>query len=220
MRIGIIGTGHMGKALGTRWARSGHDVVFGSRDPQKAAAAAAGAGQSARAGDFEAAAEHGEVVLYTVRDVLPSILFGRPGALSGKIVIDCNNRDLGDDSRPAEFKFDKPPPVRSFAERIAQDEPGARVVKAFNTIPSPVLALSRETLAPHRVSVFVSADDAAAKSAVMELAEDLGFVGVDSGTLENARLVEAVADFLRLQIGPLGRGGLATLSLHVLSGGI
>jgi len=155
-----------------------------------------------------------------VRDVLPSDLFGRPGVLSGKIVIDCNNRDLGDDSRPAEFKFDKPPPVRSFAELIAQDDPGARVVKAFNTIPSPVLALPREILAPHRVSVFVCADDAAAKSVVLRLAEDLGFVGVDSGTLEHARLVEAVADFLRLQIGPLGRGGLATLSLNVLSEGI
>ena len=82
VNIGIIGTGHMGKALGTRWARSGHHVLFGSRDPQKAAAAAAGAGQSARAGGFEAAAEHGEVVLYTVRDVLPSVLFGSPGVLS------------------------------------------------------------------------------------------------------------------------------------------
>jgi hypothetical protein len=49
------------------------------------------------------------------------------------------------------------------------------------------------------------------------LAEDLGFVGMDSGTLEHARLVEGAADFLRLQIVAMGLGGLATLSIKVLN---
>jgi predicted dinucleotide-binding enzyme len=57
MRIGIIGTGNMGRALGLRWARGGHDVLFGSRDLSKAETAAASAPNSAQAGDFDAAAE-------------------------------------------------------------------------------------------------------------------------------------------------------------------
>ncbi|MDQ0473185.1 putative dinucleotide-binding enzyme [Labrys wisconsinensis] len=215
MKIGIIGTGHMGRALGTGWARSGHAVLFGSRDRAKAESAAAAA-PSARAGSFAEAAAFGEVVLYTVRDVLPSALLGRADALDGRVVIDCNNRTLGDDGNPSLFRFDRPLPERSSAEIIAEDCPGARVVKAFNTIPSPVIELPRERLASHGVSVFVGADDAGAKAVVIGLAEELGFIGVDAGGLAHAHLVEAAADLLRLEIGPLGRGPYATLSLHVL----
>jgi predicted dinucleotide-binding enzyme len=91
MRIGIVGTGNMGQALGLRWARAGHEVLFGSRDLKKAKAIAADGSVSTQAGDFDAAAVFGEVVLYTVRDYFPSQLLKEPQALSGKIVIDCNN---------------------------------------------------------------------------------------------------------------------------------
>jgi len=216
MKIGIIGTGNMGRALGLGWARQGHQVLFGSRDPDKARAVAARGTGSSRAGDFDAAAEFGDVVLYTVRGVYPSALLRASQTLSGKVVIDCNNSDLGDDSRPGEFRFDRPGAATSLAEQLAADAPGARVVKAFNTIPFAVIELGREKLAPHRVSVFLSSDDPAAKAAVAQLCEELGFAGVDSGPLERARLVEGLADFLRLQIGPMGLGMYATISVHVL----
>lgn len=93
---------------------------------------------------------------------------------------------------------------------------GARVVKAFNTIPARIIELDREKLAPHRVSVFLCSDDPHAKSAVKGLAEELGFVGVDSGDLECARLVEAVADFVRFQIIGMGLGPFATISLNLV----
>jgi predicted dinucleotide-binding enzyme len=218
MKIGILGTGNMGSALGLRWARGGHQVLFGSRDPGKARAVAAGGPSSTQGGDLDAAAAFGDVVLDTVRDVLPSRLLREPQALSGKILIDCNNRDVGDDRRPSEFRFDTPPPKPSLSERIAADVPQARIVKAFNTIPSPVIALEREKLAPHRVSVFLCSNDAEAKARVKELAEELGFVGVDSGPLTGAWLVDALADFLRFQIGPMGLGPLATLSLGLVGG--
>jgi predicted dinucleotide-binding enzyme len=89
VRIGIIGTGKMGRALGLRWAEAGHPVLFGSRDLRKAKAIAASRPNSTQSGDFDAAAAFGEVVLYTVRTVLPSRLLREPQALSGKIVIDC-----------------------------------------------------------------------------------------------------------------------------------
>src|SRR5262245_62295714 len=97
MKIGISGTGNMGRALGLRWAAVVHHVLFGSRDRSKAESIAAIDSGRAQAGDFDAAAAFGEVVLYTVRGVLPSALLRNPRALAGKIVIDCKNRDCGDD---------------------------------------------------------------------------------------------------------------------------
>jgi 8-hydroxy-5-deazaflavin:NADPH oxidoreductase len=216
VRIGIIGTGKMGRALGLRWARAGHDVLFGSRDLAKAGAVAAAGSSSTQAGDFDAAAGFGEVVLYTVRGVFPSQLLRQPRALSGKVLIDCNNRDVGNDSDPAQFRFDLPPPTSSLAEQLARDTPETRVVKAFNTLPHPVIELERDKLVPHHVSVFLCSDDAAAKAVASGLARDLGFVAVDSGRLVAARLVEGVADFIRSQIGAMGLGMYATISVGVL----
>jgi len=88
MKIGIIGTGNMGRALGTGWAQAGHDVFFGSRDPAKAKEAA---GEFAHSGGFDDAAAFASVLLYTVRDVLPSSLLRQPETLTDKVVIDCTN---------------------------------------------------------------------------------------------------------------------------------
>ncbi len=219
MNIGIIGTGNMGRALGLRWARGGHNLMFGSRDPSKAEAIAAEEPNSTHAGDFDAAAAFGDVVLYTVRDVFPSKLLRNPQILAGKILIDCNNSailglDLPDpDDRPG-IHFNTPNP--SLAERLAGDVPGARVVKAFNTMASQVIGLDYDKLAAQRVSVFLCSDDPSAKSVVKSLAEELGFVGVDCGELERARLVESVADFIRFQIIGMQRGPWATISLHLI----
>jgi predicted dinucleotide-binding enzyme len=208
MKIGILGTGNMGRTLGGRWARAGHDVMFGARDPAKAAEAAHAA-SGARAGDLDAAAAFGDVLLYTVRGIPPSKLLRDPGALAGKIMIDCNNSDF-DPERPGEFL---PPPVPSFAEQLARDVPSARVVQAFNTVPHRVLELDRAQLAPRRISVFVCSDDPAAKATVIQLAGDLGFVGVDCGELARARLVDGVVDFIRFHIAKMGRGPLTTITL-------
>jgi predicted dinucleotide-binding enzyme len=208
MKIGIVGTGNMGRTLGLRWARAGHDVAFGSRDPVKAAAIA-GEAESARAGDVDAAAGFGDVILYTVRGVLPSKLLRDPAALAGKIVIDCNNSDA-DPARPGEFL---PAPVPTFAQQLAGDVPAARVVQAFNTVPHRVLELDREQLAPQRISVFVCSDDVAARTTAIRLAGDLGLVGVDCGELARSRLVDGVVDFIRFHIARMGRGPLTTISL-------
>jgi predicted dinucleotide-binding enzyme len=218
MKIGIVGTGNMGRALGLRWARCGHEVLFGSRDVKKAKAVAADGSASTQAGDFDAAAAFGEVVLYTVRDYFPSRLLKEPQALSGKIVIDCNNSailglDIPDPENRPGIHFTTPVP--SHAERLAADTPGARVVKAFNTMASQVIELDRDQLARRHVSVFLCSDDEQAKSLVEGLAEGLGFVGVDCGALERAQLVEAVGDFIRFQIIGMNLGPFATISLDV-----
>jgi predicted dinucleotide-binding enzyme len=209
MKIGIIGTGNMGRTLGVRWARAGHEVFFGSRDLDKAKAAATTASPSAHAGDFDAAAAFGDVIVYTVRGVLPSRLLRDPRALAGKIVIDCNNSDF--DASRGEFA---PSPVPSYAEQLAADVPQARVVQAFNTLPHRILELDRSRLAPRRISVFLCADDPAAKETVKGLAEELGLVGIDSGELRRARIVDGVVDFIRFQIAGMGRGPFTTISLE------
>src|SRR5260221_5828227 len=167
MKIGIIGTGNMGRALGTGWAQAGHDVLFGSRDPAKAKDAAC---DFARSGNFDDAAAFGSIVLYTVRDVLPSNLLRAPETLTGKVVIDCtNNAILGVEvpdpqGRPGAH-FETMIPSR--AERMAADIPRARVVKAFNAIPGSVIELGAEKLRPNAVPVFLCADDEDAQAAIL-----------------------------------------------------
>jgi predicted dinucleotide-binding enzyme len=220
MKIGVIGAGNMGRALGLGWAQAGHEVLFGSRDPVRAKDAAAGGTGSSRSGDLDEAAAFGDVILYTVRGTFPSQLLRDPRALSGKAVLDCNNSDIvgldvpSPKPDPAGIRF--VPPVPSLAERLAADIPAAHVVKAFNTVPATVIALGRRTLVPQRVSVFLCSDDPRAKSAARELAEQLGFVAVDSGGLEQARLVESVADFIRFQIIAMGLGPYATISVNLV----
>jgi predicted dinucleotide-binding enzyme len=210
----------MGRALGLGWARRGHDVLFGSRDLTKAKAIAAKGSASTLVGDFDAAAAFGEVVLYTVRDHFPSSVLKEPQVLSGKIVIDCNNSailglDVPDPDNRSGIHFTTPNP--SHAELLAADAPRARVVKAFNTMASQLIELDRDELVRRRVSVFLCSDDAQAKSIVKELAEELGFVGVDCGELERAQLVEGVGDFIRFQIIGMGLGPFATISVDVAS---
>ena len=121
MKIGIIGTGNMGRALGLGWARAGHEVFFGSRDAAKAEAVAAQGSGSTRAGGFDDAAAFGDVILYTIRDHFPSSALKEPRALSGKIVIDCNNSailglDVPDPEKRPGIHFT--PPVHAKGARI------------------------------------------------------------------------------------------------------
>jgi len=214
MNIGIIGTGNMGGALGARWSTNGHSVLFGSRDRGKAKAAAARVAGAAEAGDFDEAAAFGDVVLYTVRGIFPSVLLRNPRALAGKIVIDCNNTDLDGDMRPIGVDPGGP----TLAEQLAADVPDARIVKAFSSVPHRIIELDRETLAPHRISVLFCADDLADKATVKGLAEELGFVGIDCGPLKRSRVVDGATDFLRFQIGGMGLGPFAALSLNIVGG--
>src|SRR5438477_12295688 len=87
MRIGIVGTGNMGRALGLGWARAGHEVLFGSRDVKKAKAVAADTFVSGQTGDFDAAAVFGDVILYTSLDYFASCWVKESLALAGKVVI-------------------------------------------------------------------------------------------------------------------------------------
>lgn len=196
MRIGIVGVGPVGRTLGTAWVRAGHTVAFGSRDPARAAEAAAGLAGASAMTQAEAAA-FGEVVLWTPRGVLPA----DPDVLAGKVVLDPNNREPGPGGYPA-----LRPEGSSLAEQLQAAAPRARVVKAFNTVVMRLLREDPKKLRASGAQVFLAGDDAAAKALAAGLAADLGLGAVDLGGLEAAWMAETMADTFRqaMRTSPAG----------------
>jgi 8-hydroxy-5-deazaflavin:NADPH oxidoreductase len=209
MKIGIIGSGNMGRSLGILWAEQGHQVFFGARTAEQGQAIAALAGQGTQGGTNDAAAVFGDVLLYSARGVDPSEVLTSTEVLTNKVLIDPNNSAI-----PEGFAYE--PIVKSLAETLAEQVPQAIVVKAFNTMGQEVFELAPVPLQAHQVSVFVASDDAKAKQTVMQLAQEIGFVAIDGGGLRNARLIEGIADFIRfLAIGQL-QNFYTTISVKVL----
>jgi 8-hydroxy-5-deazaflavin:NADPH oxidoreductase len=209
MKIGIIGSGNMGRSLGLLWAEQGHEVFFGARTAEKGQSVAEFAQHGAKGGTNDEAAEFGDVLLYSARGVDPAQVLTSTTILTGKILIDPNNAAI-----PEGFAYE--PIAKSLAETLAEQVPQAVVVKAFNTMAQEVFEIPTADLKAQQVSVFVAGDDAIAKQTVMQLAADIGFNPIDSGGLRNARLLEDVGDFIRFLIIGQQLGGYATISVNVL----
>ena len=209
MKIGIIGSGNMGRSLGILWAEQGHEVFFGARTTEKGREVAAIAGHKTQGGSNDEAAAFGAVLLYTVRGMNPAEVFSSVSILDNKILIDCNNQEIPDG-------FNYPAVTRSLAEKLAAEVPKAQVVKAFNTMAQELFELAPDPIKNYSVSVFVAGDDKSAKQAVMQLATDIGFQAIDCGELQCARLIESAGDLIRLLMIQQQMGSSATLSVQVL----
>ncbi len=185
MRIGVIGIGMVGGTLGRRWAKEGHEVMFGVREPssEKVGRLLADSGENARAGTVAEAASFGEVVaLATPWDGTEDAV-RQAGGLNGKVLLDCTN-PLKPDMSGLEGD-------RSAAEQVAAWAPGAKVVKIFNTTGSNNMDDPR--FGDDRATMFYCGDDAEAKKVAVRLAEDLGFEAVNAGPLAEARSLEYMA---------------------------
>ena len=189
MKIGFWGSGNMARVLGGAWAVAGHEVVFGSRSLEKANAIAEEIGLTATGGTNDQVAESCDVIVSSVRAV-PSSFLKSTSALTGKIIIDLNNRDFPREYKPEEF-------LKSLAEATQQDVPEAKVVKALNNQAMEVFNCDAETLREAGVQVFIAGDDDEAKQITSGLLNDLGTKSVDFGPLSNAWLLEVQADILR-----------------------
>jgi predicted dinucleotide-binding enzyme len=200
MNIGIIGSGNMGRSLGIVWAELGHQVFFGGRNQEQARQAAALTEGRAQHGSNDEAARHGDVLLYSARGIPPAEILQQPDSLDGKVVIDLNNSEI-----PADFDYQ---PIQiSLAEKLQQEVPRARVVKAYNTFPQEVLELCPDKIRAFKVATFVAGDDQGARKTVLQLSEELGLEPIDCGPLKRARLLEGLGDFIRFLIIGGGRPG-------------
>jgi hypothetical protein len=187
MRIGVLGTGMVGGALGVGWARCGHDVVWGAREPGdgKHAALVARAGGAARVATVAEAAAGAEVVTLAVPWPAVRATLTVCGDLAGTVLLDCTN-PLRPDLSGLELGFDV-----SGGEQVAAWAPRARVVKAFNTVG--VRVMEDPLVAGHRATLLYCGDDEDARQVAAELGRDLGFEPVDAGGLVQARLLEPLA---------------------------
>ena len=209
MKIGILGSGNMGRSLGILWAEQKHEVFFGARTTEKGKAVAESAGNKTQGGTNDEAAAFGDVLLYTIRGVNPAEILTSVDVLNGKILIDCNNYEIPENFAYQAIEY-------SLAEKLASEVPQARVVKAFNTMAQEVFELSPQPLKEYNVSVFVAGDDDDARKIVMNLAADIGFVPIDCGELRFALLLEGLGDFIRYLIIGQKLGSYATISVETL----
>ena len=194
MRIGILGTGDVGRTLAGGFAARGHEVVIGTRDPSAAKVQdlLGKVGHGARAGTFADAARVGEVVLLAVgwgnaEGVLR--LAGHENFV-GKVLIDASN--------PLAFKAEGQPPVLtvghtdSAGEQVQRWLPGARVVKAFNIVGHAHMV--GPDFNGDRPDMFICGNDTAAKQVADGLIRDLGWPqSIDLGDISKSRYLEPLA---------------------------
>jgi 8-hydroxy-5-deazaflavin:NADPH oxidoreductase len=186
MRVGILGSGLMGGKLGTIFARAGNEVVFSyARSREKLARLASDAGQNARAGTPGDAARKADAVLLAVHWSSIDDVLSQAGNVSGKVIVTCSLPMNAEDTELIVAHNS------SGAEQLARKVPGARVVAAFNTVPSEVLFFVFEARAKSNPpSLLYYGDDAAAKRVGAQLIRDAGFDPVDAGPLRVARFAE------------------------------
>jgi 8-hydroxy-5-deazaflavin:NADPH oxidoreductase len=188
MHIAILGSGHMGSAIGRLFANAGHAVAFSySRDPAKLEALARASGARAWAALSPAdAVRDANVVLLAVHWSRVTSVLRAAGSLRGKILIDCTNpMNAADDALAVGHRT-------SGGEIVARRARGARVVKAFNTVPAELLHAGPDVL-EERPSVCYCGNDAGAKRVVARLIKQIGFEPVNCGALATARYLEPLA---------------------------
>jgi predicted dinucleotide-binding enzyme len=188
MQIAIIGAGHVGAALGKGWARAGHEIIFGVRDPgaERHAEPARSAGNACILTARAAAAAAPAIVLAVMWGAAQEAL-ASCGDLSGRLLIDPTNPlRMGAAGLELALGFD-----RSGGETVAEWAPGASVFKTLNQVGFEVMA--ETTGYPVPPTMFVAGDDEVRKPTVLQLVSELGFQALDAGPLRMSRLLEPYA---------------------------
>lgn len=215
MRIAVLGTGAVGRALGTRLVETGHEVRMGSRTVGNEAAVAWAAEHGAAAGEgtFADAAAWGEVVVNATGGLVSIDALTSAGAdnLAGKVLLDVSN--------PLDFSGGCPPTVvqtdgRSLGEHIQDAFPDARVVKTLNTMNADVMVHPRALPGSH--SVFVAGNDGDAKALARDLLVGFGWTPdevVDAGDIMAARGLEL---YLPLWLSLMGSFGTPSFNVSVV----
>jgi hypothetical protein len=194
MKIGVLGTGAVGRVLAAGLAGRGHDVMIGTRNPAAATMTDwfGDQGRGISAGTFADAAIFGELLVLAIGwpHVKQVIDLAGPEHFAGKVVLDTTN--------PLRFEAEGRPPVLdightdSAGESVQRWLPDARVVKAFNIVGNPHMV--NPDFPDGKPDMFICGNDAAAKRAAGRLIEELGWPpAIDLGDIEKSRYLEPLA---------------------------
>jgi predicted dinucleotide-binding enzyme len=198
MRVGILGSGLMGGKLGTIFARAGHEVVFSYARSNEKLKRLARAVPNARAGTPAEAATEADALVLAVHWSRMDDVLQQAGDLAGKVIVTCS-LPMNEDNTDLVVAH-----TTSGAEKLAKRLPEARVVCAFNTVPSEVLfSVYEAKRRTSRPSLVYCGDDESSKNTAAQLIRDVGFEPVDAGPLRIARYTEPFA----LLVGQLAYEG-------------
>lgn len=189
MKIGVLGSGMVAQGLSARLAELGHNVVIGTRDADKLRGWQS-SNQRVLIGSFAETAAHGDMVINATNGAasLSALTMAGEENLADKILIDVSNPlDFSDGFPPSLTVFGKD----SLAEQIQRAFPMTKVVKTLNTVTARVMTHPLE-VANGDHHVFISGNDADAKSQVIELLRSFGWINIfDLGDISTARGAEA-----------------------------
>lgn len=186
VKVGILGSGDVGRVLASGFAGLGHEVKIGTRDAGKLSGWAASAGPRASVGSFEETARFGDLIVLATLGVATEQVIRSVGPqhFDGKVVIDATN--------PLDFSAGAPRltvgHTDSLGERVQRALPGARVVKAFNTVGNAHMINPQFPGGPP--DMFICGDDAGAKRLVTQICDHFGWGVIDIGGIEGSRYLE------------------------------
>lgn len=188
-KIGVIGSGQVGQVLADGFLKYGHEVMRGTREPQKLASWKEAAGSKATVGTFGEAASFGEIVVLAVKGTVAADAIGLCGAdaLAGKVVIDATNPIA--DAPPVKGVLSYfTGPNESLMERLQAAAPKALFVKAFSCVGNAHMI--NPDFGGSKPTMFICGDDADAKGKVTAILDQFGWDTEDMGTVEAARAIE------------------------------
>jgi len=186
-KIGIVGSGHIGGNLGMLLAKGGYEIFYSSRHPNTLKDLVKTTGHNARSGNVAEAIAFGDVILLSVPlKALTELDFKTKEALKGKIVIDTSNPYPQRDGVIAEDAIREPGGTGTFVARLL---PGARIVRAFNTVYFEDL---KKTInkAGEKIGIPIASDDQEGLKAAIELVEHVGLDPVVVGNLSKSKMFD------------------------------
>jgi predicted dinucleotide-binding enzyme len=190
MKIGVLGSGDVGRTLAAGFLKYGHQVILGTRDSNnKKLDEWISQTPGAKAATFEEAARFGEMIVLAVlaRAVENVIDLAGPNNFAGKTVIDTNNPIAAGPPVNGVFQYTTGP-NESLGEWIQAKLPAAHVVKAFNSVGSALMV--NPTFSQGRPTMFLCGNDEDAKAAVCEIIRQFGWEPYDCGSIVSARALE------------------------------
>jgi 8-hydroxy-5-deazaflavin:NADPH oxidoreductase len=187
MKIGIVGAGHVGGTVGRLLHRAGHEVCFATRHPDQVQPLVEELGERASAGTSEQAARFGEVILISVPlRAIPEVARAIAPLAVNKVVLETTNPYVQRDGEAAQAAERHPAGSSGW---VGSHFPGARVVKAFNSVNYKTLQ-AEANRGEDRIGIPVAGDDPEAVATAERLVRDAGFTPVAIGGLAEGKRVQ------------------------------